>query len=285
MPTVEANGASLYFETRGSGPPVIFLHGAGADHRVWAEVTEPLTEDYEVIVLDMRLHGKSGGEPGEPVTIDTYVDDLHGFIGTLDLATPAIVGLSMGGMVAQRYAAEYPDEVRALSTLGAMTTETLSREEWLLEKVAFPVVDRVRNTAGEEYARKLMDAIMNLRPDDVEPSDMDERDRIESAHNDDYPEQSEAQEAAVRDSLSGYGDRSTDYTAITTPFLYLYGEREMSTLQDHAEFVTETVPNGRALEVPNASHHSHVDNPEFVVETLREFLDEHAAGDCTAEPV
>lgn len=277
MPTVETNGVETYYETRGSGPPVIFLHGAGGDHRVWAEVAEPLTDDYEVITPDFRLHGKTGGEPAEPITTGTYVEDLHAFIDTLHLERPAIVGLSMGGMIAQRYVDAYPDDVQAVVTLGAMTTEARSRGEWFMWRVIYPIHDWLADKLGASSAHRFMEAFLWLRGDDTELSDMEERERIETEHHEDYPEQTEAQSAATRDALDDYDDRSIDYEAISVPYLYLYGEKELDTLTGHADFVAEAVPLGRAREIPNAGHHSHVDNPEFVVDTIREFLDDVSA--------
>jgi len=139
MPTVEANGVDLYYERRGDGPPVIFLHGMGLDHRYWPEFAAPLTDDYEVIVLDMRLHGRSGGDPEAELSIDTYADDLHALVDELGFETPAIVGHSMGGMVALRYADQYPDALSALVTLGSETPETPTLRAWLYDRIVFPL--------------------------------------------------------------------------------------------------------------------------------------------------
>lgn len=277
MPTVETNGVDTYYETRGSGPPVIFLHGAGGDHRVWAEVTEPLTGDYEVITPDFRLHGKTGGDPEEPISTGTYVEDLHAFISALDLDRPAIVGLSMGGMVAQRYVDAYPDDVKAVVTLGVMTTEPQSRSEWFMWRFVYPIHDWLTENIGASSAHRFMVAILWLRGDDTELSDMEERERIETEHHEEYPEQTEAQIEATRDALADFDDHAIDYGAISAPYLYLYGEKELDTLAGHADFIAETVPDGRAQEIPEASHHSHVDNPEFVIRAIREFLDDVSA--------
>lgn len=274
MPTVDVNGVELYYESRGEGPPVIFLHGAGADHRYWAEVTDLLTDDYEVITLDMRLHGRTGGDPDPAPTTATYVQDLHAFIDSLDLDRPAIVGHSMGGMIAQRYVDTYPDDVRALVTLGATTTDPRSASEWFTWKVVYPVHDWLTDNVGQSAAHKLMKGFLWLRGDDIELSGMERRERIEATHNDDYPEPTDAQDSAIREALADWTDPSIDYAAIPVPYLYLYGEKELDSFPAHAEYVAETAPHGRAVEIPDASHHSHVDTPEFVVDAIREFLDE-----------
>lgn len=60
--------------------------------------------------------------------------------------------------------------------------------------------------------------------------------------------------------------------AITVPSLLLYGEREPPTMARHTRYMAETIPTADARPIPDAGHHSHVDAPAFVVETLREFL-------------
>lgn len=275
MPTVETNGVETYYERRGDGPPVVFLHGAGADHRVWAEVAAPLADDYTVVTPDLRLHGRTGGGADPAPSFDAYVADLRALVDALDLDRPAIVGFSMGGMIAQAYAARHPEDVAALVTLGALTPTPRSREEWLLWNLVFPVAHRLRTHLGDRFADRFLATVMRLRRDDAVESDMAERERIEREHAAEYPEQTVDQKRAVRAALDGYGDRTIDYATLSMPFRYAYGAHEMSTLETHAAHVEATAPRAAAVEVPSARHHSHVDNPGFVVDVIYEFLDAH----------
>jgi len=272
MPTVAANGVDLYYERRGDGPPVVFLHGAGLDHRLWPELTEPLTDDYEVVVLDMRLHGRSGGNPDD-VRFSDFVEDLHAFVDELDLSRPVVVGHSMGGMVALAYADRYGDETAGVVTIGSETPETPSRRAWLYDRVVFPVHYWLRDRFGQGAANRFMFAVNRLARDDAGLSDTEEFERITTAHHADYPEPTDVDQAAIENTFEDYGALEPDYEAITIPVLALYGERELDVTADHAEYLAGQVPNGRAVSVPDAAHVSPVDNRSFVVRTIREFLD------------
>lgn len=180
-------------------------------------------------------------------------------------------------MVAQRYVDAHPNDVKAVVILGVMTTDPQSRSEWFMWRFIYPIHDCLMENLGASSAHRFMEAFLWLRGDDTELSDMEERERIETERHEDYPEQSEAQSAATRNALDDFDDRSIDYESISVPYLYLYGEKELNTLTGHADFIAETVPEGRAQEIPGASHHSHDDNPEFVIHAIREFLDDVSA--------
>lgn len=282
MPTVEANGVELYYERRGAGPPVVFLHGAGLDHRLWAEFTRPLTDDYEVVVLDRRLHGRSGGDPAQPPSMDTYVDDLHALFDALGLDSPVIVGHSMGGMVALRYADRYPDEISGLITLGSETPDVPTRRAWVYDRLVFPTHDRLREWFGHDVANRFMFAVGWLARDDTTLSDLEEYERIVTEHESDYPEPTPPAQDAIEESMGTYDGLTIAYEAITAPVLAMYGDREMAVLAEYAEHIAASVPNGRTVEIPDAAHLSPVDNPEFVLDTIRAFLDEQLTSEPTA---
>lgn len=279
MPTVETNGVDLYYERRGEGPPVVFLHGAGLDHRLWPELADPLTAAYEVVALDMRLHGRSGGDPDADPSFSDFVDDLHGFVRELGLDRPVVVGHSLGGMVALGYADRYDDHA-GIVTVGSETPDTPSFRAWCYDAVVFPVHYRLRDALGQGAADRFMFAMNRLARDDAGLSDLDEFERITTDHHADYPEPTPTEQEAIEATFDDYGALDIDYSSIRVPVLALYGERELAVIADHAEYLAEQVPDGRALEVPDAAHLSPVDNPSFVMDAIRDFLDEHVPDDA-----
>lgn len=61
MATVTTNGIETYYEEYGEGKPLVVLHGGNSDHILWAELLQPLTDEYRVLVYDLRGHGQSDG--------------------------------------------------------------------------------------------------------------------------------------------------------------------------------------------------------------------------------
>jgi pimeloyl-ACP methyl ester carboxylesterase len=95
-----------------AGPPLLLLHGGSADWRVWVPVADALVEEWHVIAVDLRGHGRSGR--GSRYHVADYADDIAAFIGG-SLSQPAvIVGHSLGGHVGAAAAAARPELVRAI---------------------------------------------------------------------------------------------------------------------------------------------------------------------------
>lgn len=98
------DGLDLWYETYGdpAGTPLALIHGIGADHDMWAPQIESLPGDgYYLIVPDLRGHGASG----VPTTfrIAHCARDIYDLLGALDLPQAHLVGVSMGGMIAQQF--------------------------------------------------------------------------------------------------------------------------------------------------------------------------------------
>jgi pimeloyl-ACP methyl ester carboxylesterase len=109
-------------------PPLILQHG-GRDHcRSWDWVAEELCKDWHVICPDLRGHGDSAWSPEGHYAIDAHVYDFAQLIHALDFETVTIIGHSLGGNIASRYAGLYPDKViRMVNVEGlGMTTQTIS---------------------------------------------------------------------------------------------------------------------------------------------------------------
>lgn len=103
MPVVQANGADLYYETYGEGPPVLFLHGAWAGLRFFQPQLTDLADAYRTVALDFRGHGRSE-KTDAGHTVPQYARDVAAFVDALDLDDVVIVGWSLGALVSWEYA-------------------------------------------------------------------------------------------------------------------------------------------------------------------------------------
>ena len=111
---VNSNGLKIhYYRTGGDKPKVIFNHGAGDDGLCWTRVVKELENDYDVIMVDARGHGKSSRGKGD-YSITQRVADLAGLIQTLGLDRPVVGGHSMGADTAMNFAAIHPDMTRGI---------------------------------------------------------------------------------------------------------------------------------------------------------------------------
>lgn len=113
--TVEANGITLAYRAWGpeDAPPVVLLHGRGADSADWADIAGPLAAGpRRVYALDLRGHGRSDW-PGT-YGYELMCDDVHAFLGALGIARTDLVGHSLGGVIAYLLAQRAPEAVGRL---------------------------------------------------------------------------------------------------------------------------------------------------------------------------
>jgi pimeloyl-ACP methyl ester carboxylesterase len=117
MPTVEVDGHELYYEVRGTGEPLLAIMGMSGTHRTWGEpFIDALAEDFAVLTYDNRGVGRSS-RIDEGFTIAELAADARALLDAVGWSSAHVVGISMGGMVAQELALRWPGRVRTL-TLG-----------------------------------------------------------------------------------------------------------------------------------------------------------------------
>lgn len=110
MPKAPVNGISMYYEVQGKGVPLVLIQGFAGDHQAWFFQTSVFKKYYKVITFDNRGIGRSG-RSGEAYSIKTMADDVIGLMDSLHIDKAHILGLSLGGIVAQEIAISYPERV------------------------------------------------------------------------------------------------------------------------------------------------------------------------------
>jgi pimeloyl-ACP methyl ester carboxylesterase len=115
MTDVLVNGIRLHYQVFGRGTPLVLAHGYGATLEMWAGQIEALSERYRVVVYDTRGHWRTEA-PREwtSYTLNDYVEDQRQLMDHLAIDTAYVGGLSMGGMIALRFALTYPERLKAL---------------------------------------------------------------------------------------------------------------------------------------------------------------------------
>lgn len=120
MPFAEVNGTKLRYEVWGVGTtPVVFIHGLGSSADDWFMQFPALAPGYRCIALDLRGHGLSD-KPRGRYTVPLFAADVAALLAALEAAPSHIVGLSLGGMVAQQLGVAHPQVVRSLTLLNTL---------------------------------------------------------------------------------------------------------------------------------------------------------------------
>ena len=105
----------LYYESTGTGPVVILLHGYMASSRYWERMTEQLAQNHRVIAIDLLGFGKSPKPSRSRYDYVAQIQCIAATLASLDLKVPfTLVGHSMGSLISLRYAREYPEQIKKL---------------------------------------------------------------------------------------------------------------------------------------------------------------------------
>jgi len=128
--TVETpDGAFLYYDVKGDGPTLLFVHGWTMSGKLWQKQVEGLSKDYKVITLDLRAHGNSS-KALHGQTIPQYAKDVRLLIDRLGLKDVTLIGWSLAGPVVLEYWQQFgSDKVKALGLVD-MTPFPFSPAEW-----------------------------------------------------------------------------------------------------------------------------------------------------------
>jgi len=113
MPTIKIGDINIYYEVHGEGEPLLLIMGLGSDLTSWIFQIPEFSKKYRVIVFDNRGVGRSDA-PDVPYSTELMADDTAGLLHALDIDKAHILGLSMGGMIAQELALKYPQRVKSL---------------------------------------------------------------------------------------------------------------------------------------------------------------------------
>lgn len=119
---IEVNGDRLHYVDKGSGPPILLIHGLGAQLRSFAHaMVDDLARDHRVILIDRPGSGYSQRGPGASPRLSAQADTMAAFIRELGLERPLLVGHSLGGALALTVALNHPDVVGGLALIAPLT--------------------------------------------------------------------------------------------------------------------------------------------------------------------
>jgi pimeloyl-ACP methyl ester carboxylesterase len=156
MPYCAVDDVRLYYDEAGTGAPLLFVHGLGSSGRDWAEQVGYFADDYRVLRIDLRGHGRSERSQG-PYHMAQFARDVAVFLRKRNAVPAHVVGLSMGGMVTLQLGADAPRLTRSLVVVNSAADAELQtwHDVWfyLSRRTAVQVLGMRR--VGEILARKL----------------------------------------------------------------------------------------------------------------------------------
>jgi 3-oxoadipate enol-lactonase len=256
---IEVNGIELAYEDTGDeGPAVVFIPGLGGSTRNWDAQLFACEERYRGVAYDQRGHGQSD-KPKGPYSVELWVEDLVGLLDALEIERAALVGHSVGCMVAENAAVELGDRVWALAVCGGAVA-------WRPE--AGPVFEERVKLARAGKMNEIADAVITTGLSErcrQERADVTRRMRELLTANDPdaYAEAAAATAPA----------KMRDLDRLSCPVLAFCGSEDPVTPPATAKAIAEACPNGETAVVEGAAHWCMLEDPNGFNELLFGFLD------------
>jgi pimeloyl-ACP methyl ester carboxylesterase len=279
MPTVERDGVPIYFEEHGSGEPLLLLMGLGTDAHAWEWQVPDFAAGHRVILVDNRGIGRSGKPPG-PYTTALLAEDARAVLDRVGAVRAHVVGVSMGGMIAQELALAHPGrvgalvlactyarpgrEIEATSTEGAQRIGAASPFELLARGgIDFTAID----------VKQLLEFMMPL------------------VHSPQFLVEKREWLRAMFERSLGYGfslpaflgqvaaamehDTRARLPSLRAPTLVITGTADRLVPARHSDELASLIPGARLLRIDGAAHGLPLEHPERFNRAVLEFIAEH----------
>jgi pimeloyl-ACP methyl ester carboxylesterase len=264
MPHTDAPGFRMYYETHGTGFPLLLINGLGSDHLEWLYQVPAFAPHFTVVVFDNRGTGKSDVPPG-PYTTSQMADDAAVLMNTLGIARAHVLGVSLGGMIAQEVALRHPDRVEGLVLGCTSPGGTLSVRPTPEAMAAF--VSAGGGNPESDLRRMIpflyTDACMKERPQEID--DFIRR----RLGNPTSPAGYAAQLAAAVSH-----DASGRLEGVRARTLVITGDADRLVRHENSLRIAERIPGATLVVVPGAPHRLFAENADTFNRNVLSFLQE-----------
>jgi 3-oxoadipate enol-lactonase len=152
MAKVSVRDIEINFQEAGMGFPLILIHGLNGDLTGWALVMPEFAKHYRTVGLDVRGHGGTS-KPDQPYSIKGFAEDFHEFMKELKISRAHILGLSMGGAIAQQFALDHPEMIQSLVLVSTFS---------YIDEQAFQAFNRLKQSLAEGGYPAFFDEVVKL---------------------------------------------------------------------------------------------------------------------------
>ena len=239
---------------KGSRKSVIFLHGAGMDHTIFVMPSRYFARhNFNVYSFDLPCHGRSEGKNCE--SIDNYTDWLASAMKELSIREAAIVGHSMGSLIALNFAAKHPDKTRTLALLGTSAPMPVSDSLLTAAKESdHSAIDMANNWSHSHFGKLGGNEIPGIF------MSMSGQRLLEQAPDNTFFSDLKA--------CNEFRDGETAAKSVLAETLVIVGNKDKMTSPTNALKVARNIPNSRVCRLENCGHSMLSECPNAVLDAL-----------------
>jgi len=263
MATVKANGIEIYYEIAGDGPPLTMIMGLGCSSRQWQWMVPLLAESFQVITFDNRGVGRTD-KPDMEYSTDLFADDIAALLNAVNIDRTHIFGISVGGMIAQKFVLNHPELVDRLVLgctmpnffhLPPATEDSQRMQESQLLPADESVDVMMRLFLSENFFTESPDLVAQLK-------EVMLTEKLE-----------QGEDAFLLQLGAGMShDTLEQVKHITAPTLVITGDLDPMAPVENARFLAEQIHGSTLVELPGVRHAFWVEKFEEASTILRKFL-------------
>ncbi|MDS0474071.1 alpha/beta hydrolase [Natrinema sp. 1APR25-10V2] len=270
MAELALEDGSIYYETTGDGPPLVFVHGGWMNGETWQPQVEHFADDYRVVTLDVRGHGETGATDPDQYSIELFTDDLEALLFDLDIEQPSLCGLSLGSMVVQEYLDRHPEGATGAIMGGAVRSMPPVDMPAGLKPLWTPVPALTASLSLTGTAGTFQSMLYSIQATTGERwLSVDPEVRAEAIA--DVGDISTAEFRKIFDALYRYDP--PELTGVETPALVVHGEQEAPLVKRQGRQIVSAVADGDRLELSDSGHLVNQDRPNAFNTVAADFLE------------
>jgi len=259
MALVQNQGSKIYWDEQGKGEPILLIMGLGYPSAMWYRTRPVLAAQYRTLAFDNRGVGRSDVPPG-PYPIALMASDAAAVLDAAEIESAHIFGISMGGMIAQEFALEYPQRLRSL-ILGCTSSGGLNAVR------AEPAATQMLMTRDRMSPEQAVAAAVPFIYDAATPRNLIDEDLAVRRL---WFPRPEAYVAQLQGILAW--EAYTRLPAIRVPTLVIHGESDRLVPPGNGRIISERIPNAELVMIPHASHLFFTDQTAAAHDAILRFL-------------
>jgi len=255
-------GVRLYYETFGSGEPVVFVHGGGTSHEFWEQQMYDLVDDYQVVAYDLRGHGDSDKPPAGH-NFDRFTEDLEALVNHLGLKRVTLVCHAIGGYVGMKFALRNPQALARLVLVSSGIRWLGSDEERGGFSLEFwkdysegLAIDKIEATG------RVLDAVFFYK----KPGEATRQEIIHTMMKWPLCATKQIAEAAKLINFEG------QLHAVKAPVLIIHGMHDRKQRFSGAQYLCDSFPNASLIAFESSAHLPPLEEVKKFNELLRDFM-------------
>ena len=286
MPSIDVDGVSLFYEEKGAGQPLLFVHGIPTDYRAWGSQFDVFSDNYRVIAYSRR-YAQPNKREGDLLdsTIENNTTDLVGFIKKLGIAPVHLVGHSYGGFIASYCASRHPELIRTLVLVDPAVSPLLIEDPKnptqflsLLVRNPSTALSAAKFTTGSlnpslaALQRGDLETALRLNLDGI----MNRKGALER-----FPD---SVRVMMKENARTVGELATklpaftkeDAAKISKSTLLINGADSSKFFHSIVDELAKSIPSKEVVRIQGSAHFPHVEKPTEFNSKLRDFLQKNS---------